>query len=101
MLQFMGDYAFTHKPVAQNSPEVQIFPHAALETDLRHRGIALGDPPALAAADRRAAAIKLDSPGPVGYKSEARRQQLPDFRLPEIPLDAHRRRPAALKSWAN
>jgi len=25
MLQFMGDYAFTHKPVAQNSPEVQIF----------------------------------------------------------------------------
>ena len=24
-LQFMGDYAFTHKPAAQNSPEVQIF----------------------------------------------------------------------------
>lgn len=52
MLQFMGDYAFTHKPSRRTAPKCR-FSACRSETDLRHRGIALGDPPALAAADRR------------------------------------------------
>ena len=70
MLQFMGDYAFTHKPVAQNSPEVQIFRmplwKRAFDIAASLSAILLLSPLLIVVA----AAIKLDSPGPVVYKSK-------------------------------
>ena len=70
MLQFMGDYAFTHKPVAQNSPEVQIFRmplwKRTFDIAASLSAILLLSPLLIVVA----AAIKLDSPGPVVYKSK-------------------------------
>lgn len=70
MLQFMGDYAFTHKPVAQNSPEVQIFRmplwKRTFDIAASLSAILLLSPMLIVVA----AAIKLDSPGPVVYKSK-------------------------------
>ena len=70
MLQFMGDYAFTHKPAAQNSPEVQIFRmplwKRAFDIAASLSAILLLSPLLIVVA----AAIKLDSPGPVVYKSK-------------------------------
>ncbi|MCD7793750.1 MAG: sugar transferase, partial [Alistipes sp.] len=69
-LQFMGDYAFTHKPVAQNSPEVQIFRmplwKRAFDIAASFSAILLLSPLLIVVA----AAIKLDSRGPVVYKSK-------------------------------
>ena len=69
-LQFMGDYAFTHKPAAQNSPEVQIFRmplwKRAFDIAASLSAILLLSPLLIVVA----AAIKLDSPGPVVYKSK-------------------------------
>lgn len=69
-LQFMGDYAFTHKPVAQNSPEVQIFRmplwKRTFDIAASLSAILLLSPLLIVVA----AAIKLDSPGPVVYKSK-------------------------------
>ena len=70
MLQFMGDYAFTHKPVAQNSPEVQIFRmplwKRTFDIAASLSAILLLSPLLIVVA----AAIILDSPGPVVYKSK-------------------------------
>lgn len=69
-LQFMGDYAFTHKPVAHNSPEVQIFRmplwKRAFDIAASFSAILLLSPLLIVVA----AAIKLDSRGPVVYKSK-------------------------------
>ena len=69
-LQFMGDYAFTHKPAAQNSPEVQIFRmplwKRAFDIAASLSAILLLSPLLIAVA----VAVRLDSPGPVIYKSK-------------------------------
>lgn len=99
MLQFMGDYAFTHKPVAQNSPEVQIFrmPLWKRAFDIAASLSAI----LLLAADRRGGSHQTDSPGPVVYTASARvGAQLPIFdyrnsaRCAPTPTGGS-------KSWAN
>jgi len=72
-----------------------VVPHAALETGVRHRGIARGDPPALAPAHSRGRGRQTRQPGAGHLQVETRGKQLPDLRFPEVPLDALRRRPAA------
>lgn len=70
MLQFMSDYTFTHKPVIQNTQDVQIFRmplwKRAFDIAASSSAIVLLSPLLLGAA----IAIKLDSRGPVIYKSK-------------------------------
>lgn len=70
MLQFMSDYTFTHKPVVQNTQDVEIFRmplwKRAFDIAASSSAIVLLSPLLLGAA----IAIKLDSRGPVIYKSK-------------------------------
>lgn len=70
MLQFMSDYTFTHKPVIQNTQDVEIFRmplwKRAFDIAASSSAIVLLSPLLLGAA----IAIKLDSRGPVIYKSK-------------------------------
>lgn len=69
-LQFMSDYTFTHKTVTGDSSEVHLFRmplwKRAFDIAASLSAIILLSPLLLAVA----AAIKLDSPGPVVYKSK-------------------------------
>ena len=49
-----------------------VVPHAALETGVRHRGIALGDPPALAPAHSRGRGRQTRQPGAGHLQVETR-----------------------------
>ena len=63
ILQFMTDYTFVHKPVAGSGNDVELFRMPLWETGVRHRGIALGDPPALAPAYSRGRGRQTRQPG--------------------------------------
>lgn len=70
MLQFMSDYTFAYKPVTGNVSEVRLFRmplwKRAFDILASASAIVLLSPLLIAVA----AAIKLDSPGPVVYKSK-------------------------------
>lgn len=69
-LQFMADYTFTHKPVVASGSEVQLFRmplwKRAFDIAASLGAIVVLSPLLLAVA----VAIRLDSPGPVIYKSK-------------------------------
>ena len=69
-LQFMTDYTFTHRPVVHRNEEVQVF-RIQISKRAYHIAASLGaiialSPLLLAVA----VAVKLDSPGPVIYRSK-------------------------------
>ena len=69
-LQFMTDYTFTHRPVVHRNEEVQVFrmPLWKRAFDIAaSRGAIIALSPLLLAV---AVAVKLDSPGPVIYRSK-------------------------------